>query len=111
MTHETGLAQILLAGAAAFCLILLRQLRTPQPRHYRWHRKNDLVSTGGLALLFAAFAAVFAGVVPAAVGIPLVVALLVAWLAGSSYTSRKASEEGRALVEEIMAGKFDKGGF
>ena len=108
--HQNGLAQILLAGAAAFCLILLRQLRTPQPRHYRWRRKNDLVSTGGVALLFVAFAALFASVVPAAIGIPLVVALLVVWLAGSSYTSRKDSEEGKALVEDIMAGKFDQGG-
>lgn len=111
MTHENALAQILLAGAAAFALILLRQTRTRQPRHYRWHRTNDLVSTGGMALLFGVFAAIFGGVVPAPAGLPLAIVLLVAWLVASSYTSRKASEEGKALVEDIMAGKYDRGGF
>lgn len=111
MIHENGLAQVLLAAAAAFALILLRQTRTLRPRHYRWHRTNDLVSTGGLALLFAAFAAVFDGVIPAVVGLPLAIVLLIVWLTASSYTSRKAGEEGKALIEDIMTGKYDKGGF
>lgn len=109
--HETGLGQILLMGAAAFALILLRQRGIHEPRCRRWHRISDLVSTGGLVLLFVAFAAVFAGVIPVVAGLPLGIVLLVAWSVGSSYTSRKASEEGRALVEDIMVGKYDQGGY
>ena len=111
MTPDRGFAQILLVGAAAFALILLRQLRIPQPRHHRWQRVHDLVSTGGLVLFCAIFAALFGGVIPPVVGIPIVVVWLIAWPIGSSYASRKASEEDNAFLEDILAGKYDRGGY
>jgi uncharacterized membrane protein len=104
------ISYILAAAAFAFAILAARQLNDPDRRRFRWQFASGLVRDVGIALLFGAMAAMFAAAIPPVAGIALVLALLVSWLVLSTYFSRRASDEGRAHVEAILSGKYDRGG-
>lgn len=111
MSTTPSLSYILAAGALVFALFALRHLNNRDRHRFRWQFTSDLVRDGGIALLFGAMAALYARILPPIAGIALIIAVLVSWLVASTYLSRRAGDEGRAHVEAILAGKYDRGGF
>lgn len=109
MTRSTDLSCILIAIAYIFAFLTIRRLNDPDRRRFRWQYASGLVLDGGIAVLFALLAALYAHALPSVVG-----ACRDRRVAGNVVlphaTSRHASEESRAGVEDIMNGKHDRGG-
>lgn len=110
-TTSPDLSCILAAAAYVFAFLAIRHLSDPDRRRFRWQHASDLVRDGGIALLFGGMAALYARVVPPIAGVSVVAGLLACWLVASTYLSRRASDEGRAHVEAILSGKYDRGGY
>lgn len=69
------------------------------------------MSDGFLTVIFIGMALLQMHLVPGNTGVPLVLTLTSLGIVISSYCCGRAHQEGLALVTDIMAGNYDRGGY